>query len=80
VVLLEFTVEPFQEGSLGPHVRAAVDAAESFGVSVDIGPFGSSCVVAQAQAAAVAGAIVAAAFGNGASHVSLHAARVGGEE
>jgi len=80
VVLLEFTVEPFQEGNLGPHVRAAVDAAEAFGLSVDIGPFGSSCIVTQAQAAAVAGGIVAAAFANGATHVSLHAARVGGDE
>ena len=76
VLLLEFTIEPFTEGNPGPHVRAAVAAAEAFGVSVEFGPFGSSCTVTQAQVAEVSGAIVAEAFANGATHVSLHAARV----
>jgi hypothetical protein len=77
VLLLEFTIEPFTEGNPGPHVRAAVAAAESFGVVVEFGPFGSSCTVSQAQVAEVSGAIVAEAFANGATHVSLHATRVG---
>ena len=76
VLLLEFTIEPFTEGNPGPHVRAAVAAAEAFGVSVEFGPFGSSCTVTPAQVAEVSGAIVAEAFANGATHVSLHAARV----
>lgn len=76
VLLLEFTIEPFTEGDPGPHVRAAVAAAEAFGVSVDFGPFGSSCTVTQAQLAQVSGAIVAEAFANGATHVSLHAERI----
>lgn len=73
VLLLEFTIEPFTEGNPGPHVRAAVAAAEALGVSVEFGPFGSSCTVTQAQVAQVSGAIVAEAFANGATHVSLHA-------
>ena len=73
VLLLEFTIEPFTEGNPGPHVRAAVAAAEAFGVSVEFGPFGSSCTVTQEQAAEVSGAIVAEAFANGATHVSMHA-------
>ena len=76
VLLLEFTIEPFREGNPGPHVTAAVAAAEALGVEVEFGPFGSSCTVAQEQVAAVSGAVVAAAFANGASHVSLHAERV----
>lgn len=76
MLLLEFTIEPFHEGNPGPHVRAAVGAAEGFGAVVDFGPFGSSCVVPEALAGEVTGAVVAAAFANGATHVSLHAARV----
>ncbi|CAN5481190.1 hypothetical protein BH10ACT2_BH10ACT2_20010 [soil metagenome] len=76
VLLLEFTVEPFTEGNPGPHVHAAVAAAEALGVAVEFGPFGSSCQVSQAQVAEVSGAIVAQAFANGASHVSLHAQRI----
>lgn len=77
MLLLEFTIEPFHEGNPGPHVRAAVAAAEALGVAVEFGPFGSSCKVAQAQLAAVSGAILAGAFANGATHVSMHAERVG---
>jgi len=77
VLLLEFTIEPFHEGNPGAHVRAAVAAAEAFGVTVEFGPFGSSCTVGQAQLAEVSGAVVAQAFANGATHVSLHVERVG---
>ncbi len=70
---LEFTIEPFHEGKPGPHVRAAVTAVEALGVEVEFGPFGSACTVSQAQVAEVSGALLAAAFANGATHVSLHA-------
>jgi len=76
VLLLEFTIEPFHEGKPGPHVTAAIAAAEAFGVTVEFGPFGSSCAVSQQQVAEVSGAIVAQAFANGATHVSLHAERL----
>jgi hypothetical protein len=76
VLLLEFTIEPFVEGNPGPHVHAAISAAEAFGVNVEFGPFGSSCIVSQTQVAEVSGAIVAQAFANGATHVSLHAERI----
>lgn len=71
-VELEFTIEPFVEGQPGPHVRAAVAAAEAVGVDVDFGPFGSTCQAPAAAMPDVVAAIVAAAFGNGATHVSLH--------
>lgn len=78
MLLLEFTIEPFHEGKPGPHVRAAVDAVEALGIGVEFGPFGSSCHVAADQVGAVSGAILAAAFANGATHVSLHAENLEG--
>jgi len=69
---MEFTIEPFHEGNPGPHVRAAVEAAEALGAVVEFGPFGSSCSVPADRVAAVSGAIVEAAFQHGATHVSLH--------
>lgn len=38
----EFTVEPFIEGDPGPHVAAAIAAAEAAGLTPDVGPFGTS--------------------------------------
>ena len=42
VQLLEFTVEPFVEGAPGPHVTAAVAAADALGATVEFGPFGTT--------------------------------------
>jgi len=75
VLLLEFTIEPFVEGKPGPHVTGAVAAAEQLGATVEFGPFGSSCEVDDTRAAEISGAVIAAAFANGATHVSLHVAR-----
>jgi len=69
---LEFTIEPFVEGQPGPHVRAAVDAVEALGVTVEFGPFGSSCHSPGEAMPAVVAAIVREAFANGATHVSMH--------
>ena len=77
-MLVEFTIEPFVEGHPGPHVTAAIAAAEQLGVTVDVGPFGSSCSVDGDVAPDVVAAVVRAAFANGATHVSLHAERGAG--
>ena len=73
---LEFTVEPFVEGRPGPHVAAAIQAATDAGAAVDVGPFGSTCRIDDAAMPDVLAAITRAAFANGATHVSLHLARV----
>jgi hypothetical protein len=73
VLTLEFTIEPFVPGQPGPHVLQAVAAAEALGAQVDFGPFGSSCTVPTARAHEVASAVIAAAFANGATHISLSA-------
>jgi uncharacterized protein YqgV (UPF0045/DUF77 family) len=75
VAYVEFTIEPFVEGSPGPHVTAALDAAREQGVDVEVGPFGSSCAVDVAAVGALVASITDAAFGHGASHVSVHVAR-----
>ena len=41
-IAAEFTIEPFVEGSPGPHVRVAIDVAESAGLTVEVGPFGTA--------------------------------------
>ena len=41
-VTVEFIVEPFTEGVLGPHVTAALDALRSAGLEPDVGPFGNT--------------------------------------
>ena len=75
---LEFTVEPFVEGHPGLHVTAAIDAAAGIGAVVDVGPFGSSCRADDARMPEIVAAITRAAFANGATHLSLHVARVEG--
>ncbi len=72
---VEFTIEPFVEGRPGPHVTAAIAAAESLGLTVEVGPFGSSAVVDLDDVGSVVGALTDAAMANGATHVSVHVAR-----
>ena len=60
----------------GPHVTAAVDAARAAGVEVEFGPFGSTCRADSATMPDILAAITRAAFANGATHVSLHVAKV----
>jgi hypothetical protein len=75
VLTLEFTIEPFVEGHPGPHVLQAIAAAQQLGATVDVGPFGSSCTVPTELAAQVTGAVITAAFANGATRVLLSAER-----
>ena len=68
---LEFTVEPFVEATIGPHVRAAIDAAEANGVTVDIGPFSSSFVAPVDTAVTAVRDLLAASTAAGATRLSL---------
>ncbi|HET8619530.1 MAG TPA: thiamine-binding protein [Acidimicrobiales bacterium] len=72
---VEFTVEPFVEGEPGPHVRAAVEAAERSGLAVDVGPFGTLVTGDDEAVLAVVDDVVRAAMGAGASRVSLQVVR-----
>ena len=75
---VEFTIEPFVEGHPGPHVTEPIAAITSMGVQVELGPFGTGCTVDEQHAAAVVAAVVKAAFANGATHVNIDVAHVGG--
>lgn len=75
---VEFTIEPFIEGNPGRHVMAAVDAVRHLGPELEFGPFGSEFTAADDVATAAVGALVAAAYANGASHVNLHIERIDG--
>jgi uncharacterized protein YqgV (UPF0045/DUF77 family) len=72
VVRVEFTIEPFIEGSPGEHVTSAIDAARDRGGDVEVGPFGTVCDVADDDAGPLVMAVVDAAVAHGATHVSLH--------
>ena len=73
---VEFTVEPFVEGSPGRHVTEPLEALRALGIEVDFGPFGSGCVTSSERAGDVVAAIVSAALSNGATHVNIDVAAV----
>jgi len=75
MLTVEFTVEPFVEGDPGPHVRAAVEAAERSGLAVDVGPFGTTVTGDDGTVLDVVDAVVRAAVAAGATRVSLQVER-----
>jgi uncharacterized protein YqgV (UPF0045/DUF77 family) len=75
MLTVEFTVEPFVEGEPGPHVLAAVAAAERSGLAVDVGPFGTTVTGDDEVVLDVVDAVVRAAVAAGATRVSLQVVR-----
>lgn len=67
----EFIVEPFEEGSPGPHVKAAVESVRSHGLEPEIGAFGTVVEGSAEEIASAVSSLVEAAFDTGASRVSL---------
>jgi uncharacterized protein YqgV (UPF0045/DUF77 family) len=74
-LVVEFTIEPFVEGEPGPHVRAAVEAAERSGLAVVFGPFGTSVTGEDDAVLDAVDRILRAATAAGATRVSLQLAR-----
>jgi uncharacterized protein YqgV (UPF0045/DUF77 family) len=72
---VEFTIEPFVPGEPGPHVRAAVEAAEQSGLAVDFGPFGTTVAGDDEAVLAAVDRILRAAVAAGATRISLQVAR-----
>jgi uncharacterized protein YqgV (UPF0045/DUF77 family) len=68
---LEFTVEPFAQGQPGPHVQAAWAAAESSGLKVDVGPFGTTVIGPDDEVMATLAEVVRRSLAAGATRVSL---------
>jgi uncharacterized protein YqgV (UPF0045/DUF77 family) len=76
-LVVEFTIEPFVEGEPGPHVRAAVEAAERSGVTVDFGPFGTTVSGDDDAVLTAVDRLLRAATEAGATRVSLQVIRGG---
>ena len=74
-VELEFMVEPFNEGAPGPHVLAAIAAAEAAGAAVEMGPFGSVATVSSGAVAELGRVIIDAALAAGARRISISVQR-----
>jgi uncharacterized protein YqgV (UPF0045/DUF77 family) len=72
---VEFTIEPFVPGEPGPHVQAAVEAAERSGLAVDFGPFGTTVAGSDEAVLAAVDRILRAAVAAGATRISLQVAR-----
>jgi uncharacterized protein YqgV (UPF0045/DUF77 family) len=68
---IEFTIEPFVEADPGAHVTAPVDALRERGIDVEIGPFGSSCEVADRHIGDVVATIARIAIEHGATHLNI---------
>ena len=67
----EFTVEPFVDGEPGPHVQAAIAAAEATGAMVSVGPFGTGVEGASATVLSAVDAAMRAAVEAGASRITI---------
>lgn len=70
-VRAEFTVEPFNPGVPGAHVRAAIDAARVGGLEPEIGPFATTVVGDASIVAEAVRSLTVAAFAAGATRVSV---------
>ena len=66
---VEFVIEPFVEGSPGPHVRSGVEAMAERGLGVSMGPFGSTVSGEVEELSEAIGAMVTAAANDGARRV-----------
>ncbi len=72
---LEFTVEPFVDGTPGPHVQAAIGAAAGHGLEVHFGPFGTLVSGDDDAVLAAVDRTVRAAVAAGATRVELQVRR-----
>jgi uncharacterized protein YqgV (UPF0045/DUF77 family) len=76
-IMVEFTIEPFTDGTPGHHVTKAIAAVEALGVEVHIGPFGSSFVAETEKAAEAIAVLSRMAYDNGATHITIDTEKVG---
>ncbi len=68
----EFTIEPFAEGSPGPHVMAAIEAIRAHGFEPEMGPFGTSIDGDRGSVISAVQAMLATVGTSGASRITLH--------
>ena len=66
---VSFTIEPFTEDNPGQHVMSGIRAMESSGLTVSMGPFGSTVSGTVHEVSPAIGAMVTAAVHDGADRV-----------
>lgn len=66
---VEFVIEPFNDGQPGPHVTAGISAIEAKGLTVTMGPFGSTVEGDTKTVADAIASMVDAAVSDGAARV-----------
>ena len=72
-IVAEFTIEPFEPSDPGPHVVAAINAAQAGATSeviVEVGPFGTAIAGPRDAVLPLVHQVCLAAFESGASRVS----------
>lgn len=74
-VRIEFLIEPFEEGSPGPHVTAAIEEARACGAEPEVGPFGTIVEVDATAAGTVLQRVVDAALSRDATRVAIQVER-----
>lgn len=72
MIKVEFTIEPFTEGDPPERVTRTVAALEALGLSVEIGPFGSSFTVSPGRLAEAMGILASVAHAHGATRVAVN--------
>lgn len=70
-LVAEFTVHPFVEGRMEPHVKAGVDAARASGLAVEVGPFGTGLAGAREDVVRALMEVIDAALDAGARAVHI---------
>jgi uncharacterized protein YqgV (UPF0045/DUF77 family) len=75
-IRVEFTIEPFIEGTPGPHVKSALDQLRARGIEPDVGPFASTVEGEHHVILKALEPMITASLANGASNVALGVSKV----
>jgi uncharacterized protein YqgV (UPF0045/DUF77 family) len=73
---VEFTTEPFELDGFPDHAKAARRVVDEAGLSVDVGPFGTSAEGEDEQVLAAVSRLVRETLAQGATQISLQVSTV----
>jgi uncharacterized protein YqgV (UPF0045/DUF77 family) len=75
-IKVEFTIEPWVDGDPPERVNKCIEAIETLGISVELGPFGTTFVATADLAGSAVSALISTAYAHGATHVSIDVEKV----
>jgi uncharacterized protein YqgV (UPF0045/DUF77 family) len=70
-IVAEFTIQPFTEGRMEPHVEAGVHAARASGLAVEVGPFGTGLAGSRTDVLRALSQVMNAAIDAGARSIQI---------